>query len=78
MHLNIWKQVWQQQMQMGKNVLTATPEFGLDGYQYRDINGETSLVDVREINRRMCQTLQEEFSQLINTMNEERPNNYEQ
>jgi hypothetical protein len=60
-HLAWWRWVWQSQLQRGYTVTTATPEFGVDGYQYRAPSGLQTAVDLNSINLRMAATLRHTF-----------------
>ena len=66
-HLHIWRQLWVQQVQCGQGVITVTPEFGPDGYQYRNVQGTENLVNLDEINRFMMTALRQQFQQLFFT-----------
>ena len=62
-HLNWWQILWNKQIELGKSQLTVTPEFGPDGYQYRDLRGENDLVNLDEINHFMSEKIKSHFAQ---------------
>lgn len=62
-HLQMWAQMWHSQQQCGYHFVTATPEFGPDGYEYRTVDGREALVDVDDVNRFMCVALREKFAE---------------
>ncbi len=49
-----WQWLWHAQRQQDYKVVTMTPEFGVDGYQYRSCDGNKTLVDLDEINLYMA------------------------
>jgi len=60
-HLKWWGWFWASQRERGFQSSTLTPEFGPDGYDYRDLGGDKTLVDIAEINRLMAVRCREEF-----------------
>lgn len=59
MHLALWQNWFDQ----GRQSISMTPEFGVDGYEYRSLDGLTALVDPVELNAAMQRRLRSRFSQ---------------
>lgn len=60
-HLSIWHEIWETQAKRGQASTCITPEFGVDGYEYRSLNGMEQLVNPAQINTQMMQLLRESF-----------------
>ena len=56
-----WQWIWQEHKRRQKTFTSVTPEFGPDGYVYRDINCGKALVDIDVLNRRLADHLRSEF-----------------
>lgn len=67
-HLRWWRWLWQSQQQRGYRASTVTPEFGPDGYEYRDPEGGSALVDLDAINRDMASLLRRSFETFSTSM----------
>ena len=57
-----WQWIWQEHKRMGKAYTSVTPEFGPDGYGYRDIEYGKPLVDVDKLNSWLAGHLRSEFT----------------
>ena len=64
-HLQWWQWIWVEHKQQKRTITTLTPEFGPDGYDYRDITNDSPLVDVDEINLWIAGTVREQFSRTM-------------
>ena len=60
-HMECWQHIWRDQRERNMALSTISPEFGPDGYQYRDVTGKRSLVNLIDINNSMRQSLQHTF-----------------
>lgn len=60
-HLKIWKNIWKTQLKRGQARTSVTPEFGVDGYEYRSPDGNQPLVDPLQINIQMMNALKNDF-----------------
>lgn len=63
-----WKVIWQTQLAAGRDVITATPEFGPDGYLHTLPFTDAPVASLDEINGWMAARLRERFS-LCSTLN---------
>jgi len=61
-HLDWWGAIWQQHRSTRREYTTATPEFGPDGYDYRDPGTGTTLIEPDMLNRWMAGRLRDEFN----------------
>ena len=57
-----WRWIWQDHQRRHRAFTSVTPEFGPDGYEYRDINCGKPLVDVDTLNRWLAGHLRSEFN----------------
>lgn len=62
-HCNWWQWIWAEHSRQCRDLTTLTPEFGRDGYEYRDTLAGTALIDVDEINVWLAQNLRTRFMQ---------------
>jgi len=62
-HLDWWNAIWQQHHLQGREYTTATPEFGPDGYDYRDPDTGKTLIEPGLLNRWMADRLRNEFKE---------------
>lgn len=60
-HYEWWRWIWNAHVRQGKNITTVTPEFGRDGYEYRDTAGGLPMVDISEINYWLAMELRVRF-----------------
>lgn len=65
-HLGWWRSVWQQHAREGRAFTTVTPEFGPDGYDYRDPVTGASLIDPDMLNDWMASRLRNEYEDTRN------------
>lgn len=64
LHLDVWRDLIAAQQQSDQSAyISITPEFGVDGYQYRSIDGRSTLVEPRVLNHKMRDALQQHFAQ---------------
>jgi len=63
-HLGWWNAIWQQHRLQGREYTTATPEFGPDGYDYRDPGTGITLIAPDLLNRWMADRLRSQFKEL--------------
>ena len=61
-YFEIWKALIDDQIQRGFKLQTLTPEFGPDGYDYRDLEGNRSLVNIEKLNQFINQALKKTFN----------------
>lgn len=62
-HLKWWQWIWQQHSSEKRAYTTVTPEFGSDGYDYRDPVTGTSLIEPEVLNHWMAGYLREQYQQ---------------
>ncbi len=62
-HGEWWQWIWSEHHHQGKNMTTVTPEFGRDGYEYRDLDEGLPLINVDEINVWIAGYLRSRFEQ---------------
>ena len=60
-HCEWWQWIWNEHARQCREVTTVTPEFGRDGYEYRDTMAGSALIDVDEINSWLAQNLRSRF-----------------
>lgn len=60
-HLDWWSAIWQQHHSNRREYTTATPEFGPDGYDYREPSTGKTLIEPDMLNRWMAGRLRNEF-----------------
>ena len=60
-HYAWWRWIWDEHVRQEKTITTVTPEFGRDGYEYRDTGEGLPLVDIGEINHWLAQELRFRF-----------------
>ncbi len=60
-HLDVWRRAWHAQSLKSREVSSITPEFGVDGYEYRSVDGKIALVDPTQINIEMMNNIRQEF-----------------
>ncbi len=61
-HMQWWQWIWEAHRHNGLQHTTVTPEFGYDGYEYRDTMSGMPLIDAEEINRWLASVLRERFA----------------
>ena len=61
-YFEIWKVLIDSQVSRGFYRQTITPEFGPDGYEYRNMEGDASLVTIDKLNRFINQALKKTFN----------------
>ena len=64
-HTRWWQWIWEDQFNRNMQQTTLTPEFGLDGYEYRTPDAGLPLVDVEALNQRMALYLKQTFDNNI-------------
>lgn len=61
LHLSIWRELWDVRLKSGQTTTTFTPEFGVDGYEYRSLDGSEPRVNPTQLNIQMLQLLRSSF-----------------
>jgi len=65
-HLQWWRWIWLQHINEKRDYTTVTPEFGPDGYDYRDPVTGMTLIKPALLNHWMAGRLRDEYSTLQN------------
>ena len=65
-HLKWWQWIRDAHFEQGRAMTTVTPEFGPDGYEYRDPHSGSPLIDIDEINIWIADVLRSQFAQTSN------------
>lgn len=68
-HYEWWQWIWSEHQQQNKNITTVTPEFGEDGYEYRDLEKGSSLINVDDINIWVASYLRSRFDKTFSQSN---------
>ena len=66
-HYEWWQWIWNEHERQGKRMTSLTPEFGLDGYEYRDASEGLPLIKVDEVNQWLGRNLRSRFEHQHNT-----------